>query len=170
MNFLSKELPLTKGLVAIVDAHWFDYLSQWKWYPQLDTSTGNYYAIRNNYLGNGKNSTIRMHRVVADAKTGQKVDHINHITLDNREGNLRIVTNSQSSMNRRLHKNNKSGYKGVSKKGNKWVVYLDVNGKHILNKCFDTPLAAAQEYDKYAILHFGEFAVLNFPITGETNE
>lgn len=55
-----------------------------------------------------------MHRPVMNARDHEQVDHINHDGLDNRKENLRIVTNSQNGMNRRLTSANTSGYKGVS--------------------------------------------------------
>jgi len=46
---------------------------------------------------------------------GKQVDHWNHDTLDNRKGNLRIVTNRQNNENRNgAYKNSKSGIRGVS--------------------------------------------------------
>ena len=42
-----------------------------------------------------------------------QVDHINRNRQDNRIENLRLVTNSQNSMNKGRHPNNKSGIKGV---------------------------------------------------------
>ena len=48
----------------------------------------------------------------------QVIDHINRVRHDNKWGNLRDVSMSENSLNGKVHKDNKSGVKGVSyKKG-----------------------------------------------------
>ncbi|EBY0956393.1 HNH endonuclease, partial [Salmonella enterica subsp. enterica serovar Kentucky] len=42
------------------------------------------------------------------------IDHINRVRTDNRISNLRLVTHSENMQNRKIQKNNKSGYRGVS--------------------------------------------------------
>lgn len=79
-----------------------------------------------------------MHCVIMNTERskGELVDHINHDTLDNRECNLRVVTNSENARNRnKLNVNNVSGERNVSlaKESNKWLVQLQVDGK---NTCF----------------------------------
>jgi hypothetical protein len=79
------------------------------------------------------------HRVVFFYMYGEwpvgPVDHINNIRHDNREHNLRIVTDSQNQQNRRAGKNNVSGHKGVSwdKSRNKWcaAIYVKSKCKHL---------------------------------------
>lgn len=44
-------------------------------------------------------------------------------------GNVRWATKSEQAFNRRMFKNNTSGYKGVSAYGNKWMVYSNRSGK-----------------------------------------
>lgn len=65
------------------------------------------------------------------------VDHINHITSDNRWCNLRLVSKSLNQRNRTLSKNNKSGSNGVyfSNSHNRWVAvaYINNKRKHIGN-------------------------------------
>lgn len=41
------------------------------------------------------------------------VDHINHDTTNNCHSNLRVVSSSKNSMNRRIREDNSSGYTGV---------------------------------------------------------
>lgn len=158
-----KEIQLTRGMIAKVSDEWYEYLSQFKWYPLIDDSTGNYYAARNTKRSDGKNTTIRMHREIMKTPTNLRCDHINHDTLDNRVENLRNVTNSQSAMNRRKHKGNKSGYKGVSRHYGKWVAFVDKDRRHVYQESFNTPLEAALAYDREAKKYHGEFASLNFP-------
>lgn len=52
------------------------------------------------------------------------IDHINRVRTDNRISNLRLVTHSENMQNRKIQKNNKSGYRGVSwdAKYGKWVM------------------------------------------------
>lgn len=45
------------------------------------------------------------------------LDHVNGEPADNRIANLRYATASQNNANRRRHKSNKSGFKGVSASG-----------------------------------------------------
>jgi hypothetical protein len=64
---------------------------------------------------------------------GNEIDHINHVTNDNRWINLRPATRKENGRNKGLHKNNKSGFCGVSwiKSIKKWYANIEVNGKAI---------------------------------------
>jgi hypothetical protein len=77
----------------------------------------------------------KVHRLIWLYVHGQfpadQIDHINHISDDNRLCNLRAVTNSQNQKNRSKNSNNKSGHNGVYRhKCGKWVVKLHSKGKH----------------------------------------
>lgn len=60
------------------------------------------------------------------------LDHINHVTTDNRIENLRECDNSQNQCNQRVQKKSKSGTKGVTwhKATGKWQVQCKLNGKN----------------------------------------
>lgn len=58
-----------------------------------------------------------------------QVDHINNIKTDNRIENLRPAKNGQNMQNKKIQKNNTSGFKGVYKHQNKWRVRLMIDGK-----------------------------------------
>ena len=61
-----------------------------------------------------------------------EVDHINHITNDNRWSNLRIVTHQENGKNQRKYKNNKSGITGIRQRSNgKWRARIYHKGKHV---------------------------------------
>ena len=75
------------------------------------------------------------------------VDHISGDTRDNRIANLRNVdqaTNLRSIV--RPNKVNTSGYRGVSRKRNKWTAALSLNNKRIGLGVFETREAAHAAY------------------------
>lgn len=90
------------------------------------------------------------------------VDHKNRSKLDNRKHNLRICTQQQNSYNQRIPLNNTSGYKGVTRKGNKWVSQIMHNRKNIYLGIYESPTDAAKAYDKKATELFGDFSCPNF--------
>lgn len=78
---------------------------------------------------NGRN--ISLHRFLLNPNDDRVVDHINGDTLDNRRSNLRICTQQENSMNKKMNSNNTSGVKGVywCKNANKWRAKIQVDGK-----------------------------------------
>jgi HNH endonuclease/AP2 domain len=152
-----KEIPLSKGRVAIVDDDMFEYLNQWSWFYHK-----NGYAMRS-YRREGKFKKDRMHRVVVNAPAGYDVDHINGNKLDNRKENLRIATRSQNNYNKGLQSNSTSGFKGVSwsKQKNKWLARIRVDKKEMYLGSFDYKVDAALAYNEAAFKYHGEFAKYN---------
>ena len=67
---------------------------------------------------NGVQKKIMLHRLIAQAKPQQIVDHINRIKTDNRRENLRIVQPLINCLNRIPKVNGASKFKGVSKQKN----------------------------------------------------
>lgn len=107
-----KDMILTKGQVSVVDDEDFERLSQYKW-SALKTK-GGFYAVRQ-WRTPGKQNFVYMHRAIMDCPVGMEVDHINHNGLDNRKENLRVCTHETNLQNMKMHKDNTSGIKGVSK-------------------------------------------------------
>ena len=93
----------------------------------------------------------------------EEVDHINGERTDNRWVNLRTCTTSQNQGNRKISKNNTSGYKGVSlnKRDSVWIACVEYKSKLIYLGGFNCKHEAALAYNKAAIKYFGEFAKLN---------
>ena len=92
------------------------------------------------------------------------VDHIDKQRANNCFTNLRWVSISQSSMNRRnWQTNGHSKYKGVSWncRRNKWVAQIKKHQKLYFLGYFDDERDAARAYDEKAVDLFGEFARLN---------
>jgi hypothetical protein len=144
---MSKEIKLTQGQVAIVDDEDYEYLNKVKWYAQWAVGTKSYYAMRRKGL-----TCELMHRAIMNNPSGLLVDHINHETLDNRKDNLRIVTSSQNSLNRKIMSTNKSSVTGVVSRRGIFEVAIGENGKIKHIGTFKTLEAAAAaykaEYDK----------------------
>lgn len=83
---------------------------------------------------NGK--LIPAHRIIWEMHYGKipegmEIDHINHITDDNRIENLRLVTRKDNCKNVSMSKSNKSGVVGVSwcKRTCKWFASIRVDRK-----------------------------------------
>lgn len=142
-----KKIQLTQNKQAIVDDCLFDYLNQWKWFYN------NGYAVRK--ISRGKN--LFMHREILNLPNGVFTDHINRDRLDNRIENLRPCTKAQNSLNQKLRSDNKTGFKGVSKKGNKWIALIGLKKKRIYLGIFNSPEEASKAYVKASSLYHGEF-------------
>ena len=155
-------IPLTRGIWSIVDAADYRWLMQWKWHAHYDPHTRGYYAVRSERGPDGKQLTVKMHRVILDLERDdlRKGDHRNKCTIDNRRKNLRPADNDENSQNARRRKDNTSGVKGISwaKHVNSWLVRVGYNNtrKHIgYFKEFEKAHAALIE--AVQALH-GEFA------------
>lgn len=96
--------------------------------------------IHGNYMEakiGGKNQS--MHRFIMHARKGDIVDHINGNTLDNRKINLRITDVEGNSLNRKLNKNNTSGYRGVILLPNgKYMAQMRIRGDLVNLGTFET--------------------------------
>lgn len=160
-----KTIPLTKGLKSIVDEDKYSDLIKHKWFALSNGKYG-HRAARQISVGNKKQKCIMMHRQLINAKDGEIVDHINRNTLDNRRENLRIVTSSQSNMNRKTS-HGSSKYKGVYRKkwstGFKWGSQIKMEGKYKHIGYYDNEEEAAKAYDSTAKQIAGDYACLNFP-------
>lgn len=77
------------------------------------------------------------------------VDHINRVRLDNRISNLRLATHSENMQNRKLQKNNKSGFRGVSwdEKYGKWRARINVARRCINLGYYDSPELASLAFE-----------------------
>lgn len=157
-----REIPLTQGHVAIVDAEDYDFLMQWKW-----TYHPAHYAVRSDYITPTHSKRVYMHRIIVGCSGCERVDHINRNGLDNRRCNLRLASHQQNQWNKGPISTNTSGYKGVSRHRSnpawtpKWSAQLNVNKRKIYLGCFLTPEDAARAYNEAAIKYHGEFAYQN---------
>lgn len=112
---------------------------------------------------NGVDKSVYLHHHIAGHPLpGQVVDHVNGDGCDNRCTNLRMVSASVNSHNRK-HRGSTSMYRGVKKvflkKSIRWEAHLSAAGLH---KRFLTEESAARAHDQAAIARYGLHANLNF--------
>ena len=93
---MAREISLTKGYVSIVDDDDYDWLSEYKWSASVD-KRDKYVSARTTvykyFEGYKWRRSVKMHRLIMDAKIGECVEHINGDPLDNRRCNLRTRLN-----------------------------------------------------------------------------
>lgn len=154
------KLSLTRGFSTLIDSDDFERFGDWRWIARIARNKRREYVYAM-CCRNGK--VIHMHRLIAGAKDGELVDHINGDTLDNRKCNLRICTHKQNRRNEGLSSDNTSGFKGVTKAGNKWRAQICADYQVRYLGQYATREEAARVYDAAAVKHHGEFARLNFP-------
>lgn len=150
-----KTIPLTRGLVAIVDDEDFERLSKWKWFSHAGGKT--WYASRIE-----SNRHVLMHLEISPPPLGMSVDHVDGNGLNNQKCNLRWCTQSQNLANARRAPP-QSGYRGVQRRGSMWSAILTVNGRTHRLGIFETAEEAARVRDDAARKYFGAFARVNFP-------
>jgi len=155
-DFVVLHLRDTEGNIigkTFIDLEDFERVRKLKW--GLSGGKGYSYAVN-------EKTRCPLHRFLM--KTKKMVDHIDRNTLNNRKANLRICDKSTNAQNGKMHKDNKSKYKGVcfSKGMKKYVA--QIKRKDSSNEVigyFSSAKEAAKAYDKAAIAHFGKFARTN---------
>jgi hypothetical protein len=142
------------------------------WLKTLSTATpagsvaGTIYANGRRYITIERKRYFAAHLAWLYVTGGWPVDQIDHKNLsrsDDRFENLREATGQQNIANRGVLKNNRSGFKGVSKRprtrfSQRWRARIRVNGILINLGDFNSPEEANAAYAKAAQEHFGEFA------------
>jgi hypothetical protein len=157
---MTREIPLSRGQVAIVDDADFEWLTKWKWQAH-PVGRNRFYAVRSTSI-RGRTINMRMHRLIMDAPQGMQVDHINHDRLDNRRENLRLCTVGENTRNRRNF--SPHGFKGVYPNvSGSWRATIGYELRRFYLGTFATAAEAARAYDRAAVKLHGEFANLNFP-------
>lgn len=152
-----KEIPLTKGLVAKVSDADFEKLALYKWYANGSPDAG-YYAA-----GWVDNKSVPMHRyIMGVTDSAVLVDHRNGDRLDNQRRNLRLCTKAENARNRKINRNNTTGYKGVQivPKRNSPNIYramIKAKGKLYNLGDYPTKEEAANAYKEAATRLHGDF-------------
>ena len=149
-------VPLTKGLEAIIDAADVGLVDGFNWFAHTQTHTS--YARRQIYFGS-KTHTVYMHRAILGLSDGVEGDHIDGNGLNNRRSNLREANRAQNNQNRRRHKNNSSGIKGVRfhEKSGRWLAKIHFNGKSLHLGSFLSEEEASSAYSRESDRLHAEF-------------
>ena len=111
---------------------------------------------------NGIQRSILLHRLAWYIHYGSLpniIDHIDGDVLNNSIKNLRSCTQQQNTYNRKIRKDNKTGYKGVSwsPRLNKWYSQIQIKGEKMHLGCYDSMSDAIKAYEYKAEELFGEF-------------
>lgn len=156
----TREIPLSNGSVALVDADDYERLAAHKW--SATVSGGKTYAHRRRKQSeSGKyGGLVVMHRIIMGVQDGPAkvyVDHINGNTLDNRKTNLRLCRPGENSKN--LSKvRTQTGMRGVTRtRGGKWRVRIRRDLELIEVGTFDTERDASIAYGFASRTLHGEF-------------
>lgn len=148
-------VPLTKGYEAVIDAADVPLIESWYW--TANVSNGRAYATRWE-CENGQPRRVYMHKIILGVGQDTEGDHKDGNPLNNRRRNLRPATHAQNTQNRKVPCHNKTGIKGVRKKGNRFRAKITHNGTVYRLGYFATPEEAAAAYTGAARVLFGEFA------------
>lgn len=160
-----KQVPLSRGLFALVDDEDFERVMQHNWFIALKPN-GMMYAVRELNQNKGARRSIqRMHRFVLSLSGPLPiVDHRNHNGLDNQKRNLRRCTQQNNVRNRRKGSAKKtSKFKGVcwSKANKKWRANIRFDNKQVHIGLYQSEKDAALAYNAAANKYYGDFACLN---------
>jgi hypothetical protein len=169
-------IPLTKGKYTVVSTSRFDWLNQWQWFAQWDSTTKSFYAMRNIPSAKRKQTMLSMAAAIVGPRRGKFADHISGNTLDNRDENLREATKRQNAVNRRLKTTNTSGFTGVSwnKQNKMWSAQICIGGRQkslgyftTKEEAVATRLNAQEKHYKTFNRQLSEIPPLPIPRPGE---
>lgn len=153
-----KEIPLTRGLVAVVDDCDAELVGRHRWHAAKRLHT--FYAATNIRREDGTRTILLMHRMIMGCTRREDyVDHWDGDGLRNVRPNLRRCTHTENMQNAAMRKN-KLGRKGVSYSARHGRYYARIcdRGKQIYLGHFATAVEAHGAYRQAATERFGEFA------------
>lgn len=155
-----KQIPLTKGKVALVDDVDYDYLigfGGWyagRCYPQIVEKPANKCHLMHAVLWTRWGHTI---------PEGLMLDHEDGNGFNNQKHNLRLATRTQNVVNSRVRSHNQSGYKGVhlDKRSGNYQAMIRINNRLEHIGMFVDSMEAACAFNLCAKAIYHEFARLN---------
>ena len=96
---------------------------------QWRTSRGNEYPAKTE---SGRVRRLHLEIAIRMGIEAPEIDHINNNPLDCRRNNLRPATHLLNMQNRRMHRNNTSGERGVrwDAERKRWIAYARLGGQY----------------------------------------
>ena len=145
-----KKLKISDGQIIQIDKIDEELVSTRRWYTIK--ADGVVLAVRST-----ERPYVYIGRFLLGVKDGYVVDHIDGNPLNNQKSNLRHCTQAENAMNRKISKNNKCGFKGVTKEGRKYRAAVTYNETKYRKSGFLTPEDAHEWYNNKARELFGEY-------------
>lgn len=140
-------VPLTKGIVAMVDEDRLPEVAQFNWC----CGTGGYPVRANNKI------LQKLHQFLYPEFNESVVDHVNRNPLDNRACNIRVTDLAGNNLNRK-HYGKSSRYRGVYANRDKWIAQITLNGRSKHLGRFETEEMAYEAYKSEVIKMHGDNA------------
>lgn len=120
----------------------------------------NYYGYCSIYI---KGALFPAHRLAFLYMNGLMpvnfIDHVNGNPFDNKFDNLREASHLENMRNKKMRKDNTSGYVGIEyvNKSNRWRAVCNTGGKKNFLGSFASKEEASEAYNDFAKLKYGEF-------------
>lgn len=151
-----REVPLTRGAVALVDDEDFERVNKLKW--QLAT---NGYAMKSIRVKSTPDSrtkdalvSVYMHRFILNAPADLDVDHLDGNKINNQRHNIQLCTARENAVN--WKRSNITNYRGVYENKSRFGAKLWLpGGPGVYVGTYDSPEEAAIAYDIVALTVFG---------------
>src|SRR5699024_2586989 len=119
-------------LVTTIDKEDLDIVDSFEgtWYGSKYKDRSTIYVTGTDHNG-GDRISLKLHRLIANPKENELVDHKDGNGLNNTKDNLRTCDYKENARNTRVTRNNTSGSVGVSyrKDRRKWRAYITIDGK-----------------------------------------
>ena len=155
-----KTIPLSQGYISDIDDEDYERVAQFKWTALVIRNRNGeisiVYGYRNAKGDDGKQHPVMLHRFILGLEDKSlRVDHIDHNGTNNTRSNLRVCTQSQNQGNRRMSRNNRTGYRGVEWYPAYGMWTARVAGKRL--GYFRDITAAIDAHRRAASAYFGDF-------------
>lgn len=153
-----KYLQLSRDMQAVVDDDDFDRVSNFAWHVHPSGSRNILYA--RGTIGGVK---VYLHRFLTRCPANLVVHHIDDDGLNCTRRNMHLVPAAvNTGFGGGNHGTGESGYRGVTRVGNKWRARIRIDRKDHHIGMFDEAADAARAWDSAAIEAWGLFVKTNF--------
>jgi hypothetical protein len=163
-----RQIPLTRGKVALVDATDCERVAAHEWYAEQRYGHPSWYAVRDVTTAKGQRQTIALHRVLLRAPAGVRVCFRNGDTLDCRRANLKLVrpkVKRKPAAPARVERTappKVPRQRGVTAHASgRWAARIQVDGERLSLGLHETRREAAIAYNAAARVLHRQAAILN---------